>query len=63
MVLLWIFVFLKLKDMIQSVSGEMYNVCLFNFYYDGSEGMVWYSDVEKDLKFNGVIGFFSFGVE
>jgi len=59
----WTPVLLELKDMIQSASGETYNACLLNLYHDGSEGMAWHSDAEKDLKPNGAIGSLSFGAE
>ena len=59
----WTPVLLELKDIIQSVSGETYNACLLNLYHDGSEGMAWHSDAEKDLKPNGAIGSLSFGAE
>jgi alkylated DNA repair dioxygenase AlkB len=32
-------------------------------YHDGSEGMSWHSDGEKDLKKNGAIASMSFGAE
>ena len=59
----WTPVLLKLKDLVQSVSGETYNSCLLNLYHDGSEGMAWHSDAETDLKPNGAIGSLSFGAE
>ena len=59
----WTPVLLELKDLVQAVSGETYNSCLLNLYHDGSEGMAWHSDAEKDLKQNGVIGSLSFGAE
>ena len=54
---------LKLKQQIELVSGETFNSCLLNLYHDGSEGMAWHSDGEKDLKKNGAIASVSFGVE
>ena len=59
----WTPVPLELKDLVQAVSGETYNSCLLNLYHDGSEGMAWHSDAEKDLKQNGAIGSLSFGAE
>ncbi len=59
----WIPVLLRLKDLAQFCSGETYNSCLLNLYNDGSEGMAWHSDAEKDLKRNGAIASLSFGAE
>lgn len=59
----WIPVLLELKTLVESASGETYNSCLLNLYHDGSEGMAWHSDAEKDLKRNGAIGSLSFGAE
>ena len=53
----------QLKDLAEEKTGETYNSCLLNLYHDGSEGMAWHSDAEKDLKKNGAIGSVSFGAE
>ena len=37
--------------------------CLLNLYHNGSEGMAWHSDGEKDLKKHGVIASLTFGAE
>lgn len=54
---------LHLKALVEEVSGELFNSCLLNLYHDGSEGMAWHSDGEKDLKKNGAIGSLSLGSE
>lgn len=54
---------LELKEIVERESGETYNSCLLNLYHDGSEGMAWHSDGEKDLKKNGAIGSLSLGAE
>lgn len=59
----WTKELLILKSLIERESGETYNACLMNLYHDGSEGMAWHSDGEKDLKKNGAIGSLSFGAE
>ena len=59
----WIEELLELKEMVESISGESYNSCLLNLYHDGSEGMAWHSDGEKDLKKNGAIASLTFGAE
>jgi alkylated DNA repair dioxygenase AlkB len=52
-----------LKNLAEKHSGETYNSCLLNLYHDGSEGMAWHSDGEKDLRKNGAIASLSFGAE
>ena len=59
----WTDELLKLKTIIEEQSGETFNSCLLNLYHDGSEGMAWHSDAEKDLKKNGTIASVSFGAE
>src|SRR5690606_985106 len=54
---------LELKTIIEQVSGETFNSCLLNLYHDGSEGMAWHSDAEKDLKKDGAIASLTFGAE
>ncbi len=59
----WTNELLALKQLIEEKTGETYNSCLLNLYHDGSEGMAWHSDGEKDLKKNGAIASLSFGAE
>ena len=59
----WTKTLLSLKDITEKESGEEYNSCLLNLYHDGSEGVSWHSDGEKDLKENGAIGSLSFGAQ
>lgn len=59
----WTKELLELKEIIEKESGETFNSCLLNLYHDGSEGMAWHSDGEKDLKKNGAIASVSFGAE
>lgn len=54
---------LKIKNIIEKVTNESYNSCLLNLYHNGSEGMAWHSDGEKDLKKNGAIASVTFGAE
>lgn len=54
---------LELKELIEQKTGECFNSCLLNLYHNGSEGMAWHSDGEKDLKKNGAIASLSFGAE
>lgn len=53
----------QLKLLIEERAGENFNSCLLNLYHDGSEGMAWHSDGEKDLRKDGAIGSLSFGSE
>jgi alkylated DNA repair dioxygenase AlkB len=59
----WTEELLALKKLAEQKSGETYNSCLLNLYHNGSEGMAWHSDGEKDLKKNGAIASMSFGAE
>ena len=54
---------LQLKNKVEERTAETFNSCLLNLYHNGSEGMAWHSDGEKDLKPNGAIGSLSFGAE
>jgi alkylated DNA repair dioxygenase AlkB len=59
----WTDTLLALKQATEQHSCEQYNSCLLNLYHNGSEGMAWHSDGEKDLKKDGAIGSLSFGAE
>jgi alkylated DNA repair dioxygenase AlkB len=61
--LTWSPMLLALKALVEEASGEKFNSCLLNLYSDGSEGMSWHSDAEKDLKKHGAIASMSFGAE
>ena len=54
---------LELKALVEKETKETYNSCLLNLYHDGSEGMAWHSDGEKDLKENGAIASLTLGAE
>lgn len=60
---LWTPELLELKKKCEEISGETYNSCLLNLYHDGSEGMAYHSDSEKDLKKHGAIASVTFGAE
>lgn len=59
----WTKELLELKKLVEKETGESFNSCLLNLYHDGTEGMAWHSDAEKDLKKNGAIASLSFGAE
>jgi alkylated DNA repair dioxygenase AlkB len=54
---------MELKMLCEQTCGETFNSCLLNLYHNGSEGMAWHSDAEKDLKKNGAIASISLGAE
>ncbi len=57
----WTTELLALKSLVEAITAEKYNSCLLNLYHNGTEGMAWHSDAEKDLKKNGAIASLSFG--
>ncbi|HPZ25660.1 MAG TPA: alpha-ketoglutarate-dependent dioxygenase AlkB [Kaistella sp.] len=59
----WTKELLQLKKMAEEKMGEKFNSCLLNLYHDGSEGMAYHSDGEKDLKKDGAIASLSLGAE
>ena len=52
-----------IKQKVEEISQQTFNSCLCNLYHDGSEGMAWHSDGEKDLKRHGAIASVTFGAE
>ncbi len=54
---------LALKSLVEQRSGETFNSCLLNLYHNGSEGMAWHSDAEKDLRKDAAIASLSLGAE
>ncbi len=54
---------LDLKKLVEEKTQATYNSCLANLYHNGSEGMAWHSDGEKDLKENGAIASLTLGAE
>ncbi|MCX2680113.1 alpha-ketoglutarate-dependent dioxygenase AlkB [Galbibacter sp. EGI 63066] len=59
----WTKELMELKQLIEEKTGETYNSCLLNLYHNGSEGMSWHSDDEKELQKNGAIASLSLGAE
>ena len=59
----WTKELLHIKTIVENITKETYNSCLLNLYHNGSEGMAWHSDGEKDLKKNGAIASLSFGAQ
>jgi alkylated DNA repair dioxygenase AlkB len=54
-------VLLKIKQNIETVSGEKFNSVLANLYRDGSDSMGWHSDDESSIKQDTSIASVSFG--
>lgn len=59
----WNELLLDIKTTVEQATGESFNSCLLNLYHDGSEGMAWHSDAEKDLKKDGAVASVSFGAQ
>ncbi|TAG53441.1 MAG: alpha-ketoglutarate-dependent dioxygenase AlkB [Cytophagales bacterium] len=57
----WTPVLMEIKEIVEKKTNETYNSCLLNLYHNGSEGMGWHSDNERELKPNGAICSVSFG--
>ncbi|NME68184.1 alpha-ketoglutarate-dependent dioxygenase AlkB family protein [Flammeovirga aprica] len=53
----------QLLKIVEAKSGETYNSCLLNLYHNGSEGMGYHSDNEKEMKEFGAIASLSLGAE
>lgn len=54
---------LSLKQIVEQKTGETYNACLLNLYQNGSEGMGWHSDDEKELEPLASIASLSLGAD
>jgi alkylated DNA repair dioxygenase AlkB len=52
---------LMLKAKLETTAGARFNACLLNLYHDGTEGMGWHSDDEKELLRGGCIASVSLG--
>ena len=53
----------SIKYKVESLTRHNYNSCLLNLYHDGSEGMGWHSDDERELLRDGAIASVSMGAE
>lgn len=52
---------IQIKERLENISGQLFNSCLLNLYHNGSEGMGWHSDDEKELDPKAPIASVSFG--
>ena len=59
----WTNTLLTLKNIVEEKTSETFNSCLLNLYHNGSEGMGWHADNEKDLKKDAAIASLSLGAE
>lgn len=59
----WLKFILEIKSTVEEISGEKFNVCLLNYYHNGSEAMSWHSDNEKEILKHSAIASVSFGAE
>lgn len=59
----WIPQLKELKAIAEEKCMASFNSCLLNLYHDGTEGMAWHADDEKELGLNPVIASMSFGSE
>lgn len=59
----WTPTVIKIKDRIEKETGHTFNSCLLNLYHNGTEGMGWHSDDEKELKPRACIASVSLGAE
>ncbi len=59
----WTEALLEMKTTVEKKTGETFNACLLNLYHDGSEGMAWHSDAERELKKYATIASVSLGAE
>ena len=57
----WNQILLRIKDRVESKTSHKFNSVLLNDYKDGSVGMGWHSDDEKELGKNPIIASLSFG--
>ncbi len=54
---------ITIKQKIELITNEKFNACLLNLYHNGTEGMGWHSDDEKEIEPNSAIASISFGAE
>ena len=59
----WTPALLEIKQRVEALAQHTFNSCLLNLYHDGSDGMGWHSDDEKELDQTAPIASISFGGE
>jgi len=51
----------ELRSLVEEQTGDPFNACLLNLYHDGTEGMSWHSDDERELAPGASIASLSLG--
>ncbi|MBU3627061.1 alpha-ketoglutarate-dependent dioxygenase AlkB [Polynucleobacter sp. JS-Safj-400b-B2] len=59
----WTSELILIKEQLEEISQAEFNSCLLNLYHDGSDGMGWHSDNEKELDPLSPIASFSLGAQ
>lgn len=59
----WTNELLEIKLIVEQICGVKFNSCLLNLYHNGSEGMGWHRDNEKEIIPNSTIASISLGAE
>lgn len=59
----WIPPLTELRELVERLSGSIFNSCLLNLYHRGSEGMGWHSDDESSIVADSCIASLSFGAQ
>ncbi len=61
--IIWNKALINIKQAIENYTKANYNACLLNLYHDGTEGMGWHSDDEKEIVPNSSIASLSLGAD
>ncbi|MBU3605043.1 MULTISPECIES: alpha-ketoglutarate-dependent dioxygenase AlkB [unclassified Polynucleobacter] len=59
----WTSELVLIKEKLEEISQAQFNSCLLNLYHDGSDGMGWHSDNEKELDPLSPIASLSLGAQ
>lgn len=59
----WTPVLEQLKLDVEKYTQQKYNACLLNYYHNGTEGMGWHADDEKEIVSNSSIASISLGAD
>ncbi len=59
----WTKQLLYLRSIVESATNSKFNSCLLNLYHNGTEGMGWHRDNEKEIVKNSTIASLSLGAE
>lgn len=59
----WTLPLLKMKALVEDVSGTNFTTALLNYYRNGNDGNGWHADNEKELGINPIIASLSLGTD